>query len=266
MKLWLCALLLPLMAGCALMSTSYVEPAEYDLSVPEKPLPEVRFELGTFRNLSGSDRRFLYRESDGKMFSDDYNRWLLSPDLMLERQLHRALSPREEVRTGRKKRPVSAVGRNHLPLRIRPGTEKSRSFRRLYGTGLCGPPPGTDGKSECQHRAADPGEYACGRCCRDVGVRGRIDCRRPRSAARSESGRTESQIKDQNMEHLNVPPANHVKVLDGQGWVGLIDHLGTEATIVNAARVSFGKLKSEMDERDVGLLSYLIAESAHESA
>ena len=61
------------------------------------------------------------------------------------------------------------------------------------------------------------------------------------------------------MEHLNVPPVNHVKVLDGQGWVGLIDHLGTEATIVNAARVSFGKLKNEMDEKDVGLLSYLIA-------
>ena len=28
-------------------------------------------------------------------------------------------------------------------------------------------------------------------------------------------------------QHLNVPPANHVKVLDGQGWVGLIDHLGS---------------------------------------
>ena len=61
------------------------------------------------------------------------------------------------------------------------------------------------------------------------------------------------------MEHLNVPPTNHVKVLDGQGWVGLIDHLGTESTIVNAARVSFGKLKSEMEERDVKLLEYLIA-------
>ena len=60
------------------------------------------------------------------------------------------------------------------------------------------------------------------------------------------------------MEHLNVPPQEHVKVLDGQGWVGLIDHLGTESTIVNAARVSFGKLKSEMDERDVKLLEYLI--------
>ncbi len=60
------------------------------------------------------------------------------------------------------------------------------------------------------------------------------------------------------MEHLNVPPQEHVKVLDGQGWVGLIDHLGTESTIVNAARVSFGKLKSDMDERDVKLLEYLI--------
>ena len=60
------------------------------------------------------------------------------------------------------------------------------------------------------------------------------------------------------MEHLNIPPQNHVKVLGGQGWVGLIDHLGSESTIVNAARVSFGKLKSEMDERDVKLLEYLI--------
>ncbi|MBO5690172.1 MAG: FAD-dependent thymidylate synthase [Lentisphaeria bacterium] len=66
------------------------------------------------------------------------------------------------------------------------------------------------------------------------------------------------------MEHLNIPPENHVKVLGGQGWVGLIDHLGTESTIVNAARVSFGKLKSTMDERDVKLLNYLI-ENRHTS-
>ena len=60
------------------------------------------------------------------------------------------------------------------------------------------------------------------------------------------------------MEHLNTPPENHVKVLGGQGWVGLIDSLGTESTIVNAARVSFGKLKNSMDERDIKLLEYLI--------
>ncbi|MBO7147516.1 MAG: FAD-dependent thymidylate synthase [Lentisphaeria bacterium] len=65
-------------------------------------------------------------------------------------------------------------------------------------------------------------------------------------------------------QHLNVPPANHVKVLDGQGWVGLIDHLGSEATIVNAARVSFGKLKTEMSDKDVKLLHYLI-ENKHTS-
>ena len=66
------------------------------------------------------------------------------------------------------------------------------------------------------------------------------------------------------MEHLNTPPENHIKVLDGQGWVGLIDSLGTESTIVNAARVSFGKLKNTMDERDVKLLEYLI-ENRHTS-
>ena len=60
------------------------------------------------------------------------------------------------------------------------------------------------------------------------------------------------------MEHLNIPPENHVKLLGGQGWVGLTDHLGTESTIVNAARVSFGKIKTEMDDRDKALLAYLI--------
>jgi len=66
------------------------------------------------------------------------------------------------------------------------------------------------------------------------------------------------------MKHLNIPPVNHVPVLGGQGWVGLIDNLGDETTIVNAARVSFGKLKDTMDERDIVLLEYLI-ENRHTS-
>ena len=60
------------------------------------------------------------------------------------------------------------------------------------------------------------------------------------------------------MQHINVPPENHIKVLGGQGWIGMIDHLGSETTIVNAARVSFGKMKDEMDDKDVLLLDYLI--------
>ena len=59
-------------------------------------------------------------------------------------------------------------------------------------------------------------------------------------------------------QHINVPPENHVKVLGGQGWIGLIDHLGTESTLVNAARVSFGKMKNSMDEKDIVLLDCLI--------
>ncbi len=66
------------------------------------------------------------------------------------------------------------------------------------------------------------------------------------------------------MKHLNIAPENHVPVLGGQGWVGLIDNLGDETTIVNAARVSFGKIKDEMDERDITLLEYLI-ENRHTS-
>ncbi len=65
-------------------------------------------------------------------------------------------------------------------------------------------------------------------------------------------------------ENVNIPPPNHVMVLDGQGWIGLVDQMGTETTVVNAARVSFGKLKKEMDQRDAVLVKYLI-ENHHTS-
>ena len=60
-------------------------------------------------------------------------------------------------------------------------------------------------------------------------------------------------------DSVNIPPQRHVKVLGGQGWIGLVEQMGTETTIVNAARVSFGKKKETMDERDAGLVKYLIA-------
>lgn len=66
------------------------------------------------------------------------------------------------------------------------------------------------------------------------------------------------------MLNVNVPPDKHVKVLNNQGWIGLIDMMGSETTIVNAARVSFGKIKKEMDAKDIVLLEYLI-ENKHTS-
>lgn len=54
------------------------------------------------------------------------------------------------------------------------------------------------------------------------------------------------------------PPENHIKVLEGFGWVGLLDHMGDETSIVNAARISFQNIKDTFDERDQKLLKYLI--------
>jgi thymidylate synthase (FAD) len=60
-------------------------------------------------------------------------------------------------------------------------------------------------------------------------------------------------------DNVNTPPPKHVLVLDGQGWIGLVDQMGSETSIVNAARVSFGKIRQVMDGRDAALVKYLIA-------
>ena len=45
---------------------------------------------------------------------------------------------------------------------------------------------------------------------------------------------------------------------DGIGSVELVDFLGSDLSVVNSARVSFGKRKEEIDEQDKKLISYLI--------
>jgi thymidylate synthase (FAD) len=52
-------------------------------------------------------------------------------------------------------------------------------------------------------------------------------------------------------------------VLD-RGFVKLIDHMGTDLSVVNAARVSFGKRKETFDEGDGKLVDYL-ARNGHTS-
>ncbi len=37
---------------------------------------------------------------------------------------------------------------------------------------------------------------------------------------------------------------------DGIGSVGYIEHMGTDLSVVNSARVSFGRTKEGIDERD----------------
>jgi len=45
---------------------------------------------------------------------------------------------------------------------------------------------------------------------------------------------------------------------DGIGSVELVQHMGTDLTIVNSARVSFGKHKEDLDEKDEKLINYLV--------
>ncbi len=45
---------------------------------------------------------------------------------------------------------------------------------------------------------------------------------------------------------------------DGIGSVEYVSHMGTDLTVVNSARVSFGKHKEELDDKDEKLIKYLI--------
>ena len=54
-----------------------------------------------------------------------------------------------------------------------------------------------------------------------------------------------------------------IKVLD-KGFVRLIDHMGSDLSVVNAARVSFGKAKAQFEASDAKLVDYL-AEHEHTS-
>ena len=45
---------------------------------------------------------------------------------------------------------------------------------------------------------------------------------------------------------------------DGIGAVEYISHMGTDLSVVNAARVSFGSEKEDIDEKDIKLINYLM--------
>jgi thymidylate synthase (FAD) len=50
-----------------------------------------------------------------------------------------------------------------------------------------------------------------------------------------------------------------VKIFDDDiGSVEYVDHMGSDLTIVNAARVSFGVEKEELNEKDIKLINYLM--------
>jgi len=59
-----------------------------------------------------------------------------------------------------------------------------------------------------------------------------------------------------------MPEGERVHLLDGHGFVELLDTFGDDLTVVNAARVSFAKESTVMEPRDEKLIKYL-AEHNH---
>lgn len=49
------------------------------------------------------------------------------------------------------------------------------------------------------------------------------------------------------------------QVLD-KGYVRLVDHMGSDLTVVNAARVSYAKESKELNEKDLRLIQFLARE------
>ena len=54
----------------------------------------------------------------------------------------------------------------------------------------------------------------------------------------------------------NITKDTKIEVLD-KGFVQYISHMGDDLTVVNAARVSFGKESKELSQKDIKLINYL---------
>ena len=88
--LWL--LTAAMFGGCALTRNAYVENTEFDLELPPRLSPASVLRVGAFKNLSGSDRRFMIRGKDGEICASEYLRWRMAPELMLQRCVYGAFT------------------------------------------------------------------------------------------------------------------------------------------------------------------------------
>ena len=89
--LYLCAVPVLLLTGCF---SNYKQSVEMDLlpdePVQTEPMPAAR--IGVIRNNSGAGLPAVIRLKNGLVETDKYARWLVGPDQMLERELHRVLN------------------------------------------------------------------------------------------------------------------------------------------------------------------------------
>ena len=80
------------LAGCVFSQNEYIENADFSLALPAFDKAAKPLALGVFQNLSGSDTRYLCRRGDGRMARHEYLRWMMSPELLLQRCMYGAFS------------------------------------------------------------------------------------------------------------------------------------------------------------------------------
>ena len=79
-------------AGCVFSQNAYIENSEFELALPAFDRSVKPVTLGVFQNLSGADSRYLCRRRDGQMVKREYQRWMMSPELLLQRCIYSAFT------------------------------------------------------------------------------------------------------------------------------------------------------------------------------
>lgn len=82
-----------LLTGCIFSGREYTAPATFDLGTEfaQCSIPVNRLRV---TNESGADRRFLYRAKNNRMTWDEFNLWMLEPELLFRRALKSVFAAR----------------------------------------------------------------------------------------------------------------------------------------------------------------------------
>ncbi len=82
-----------ILTGCLFREAPYNEVGYFDLSSPEKILPDgAVVKVNIFKNIETGKYKMVYRSGESKVMVDEYNKWVQPPDMMISRYLQAAFS------------------------------------------------------------------------------------------------------------------------------------------------------------------------------
>lgn len=87
--------------GCIFTAREQLESRVYDLALGESGQSQKLFHVARFVNNSPCRGRMLYRKNGSRILHDEYNRWVQSPENMLQRYLTMQF-PLAELKPGEK--------------------------------------------------------------------------------------------------------------------------------------------------------------------